>query len=617
MSTGYWYKAGPINMTMTATSGTLGGTKSYSNSTRIKLYGKGATTVASGTATLTHTATGVGAFSVTLSGAIYESSTNVSGNGTGTLNTIPRATTPTITNTSGTVITSQTIGTAIRINVSGRASTSFSHELSYSFGSASGTIGTISATAENQYYNWTPGTALGAQIPNATSGTCTITCVTKNGTATIGTTTKTITLTAPTSWVPTNTTAVAPSNTVLGSSVYPATVSGVRVTVTCAGSNSSTVAKVEVTFQNKTYSTTTISSGKATITTDACTGSGSETLTTVVTDSRGRTKSATKTITVTAYASPALSLSIFRTSTSSSTAIDETGAYMRIVLTGSVSNVGSNAVSARTLSYTVQGGSAQTLTPTISGKTISYTGNVAVANDKTCTVTATLTDTAGNTTTVTQTLPVGYKTMDFLAGGRGIAFGTSATEEGFKCAMPATFTDTLDVSENATVGGTLGVTGKTTMSTSETTGNATFDGAMNHVNGSTSMNVPDGVFDLWRAVFPTHRHGRRTSGSKTQTVDITKYRSTNGSNGVWAFMFIGASWAAADATSSLYICHGIQGGAHNECRAVYKDFYGPSISISGTTLTITYYNTDGGAFAIIPLFGKDINIDENTVTPYT
>lgn len=584
MSTGYWYKAGPINMTMTATSGTLGGTKSYSNSTRIKLYGKGATTVASGTATLTHTATGVGAFSVTLSGAIYESSTNVSGNGTGTLNTIPRATTPTITNTSGTVITSQTIGTAIRINVSGRASTSFSHELSYSFGSASGTIGTISATAENQYYNWTPGTALGAQIPNATSGTCTITCVTKNGTATIGTTTKTITLTAPTSWVPTNTTAVAPSNTVLGSSVYPATVSGVRVTVTCAGSNSSTVAKVEVTFQNKTYSTTTISSGKATITTDACTGAGSETLTTVVTDSRGRTKSATKTITVTAYASPALSLSIFRTSTSSSTAIDETGAYMRIVLTGSVSNVGSNAVSARTLSYTVQGGSAQTLTPTISGKTISYTGNVAVANDKTCTVTATLTDTAGNTTTVTQTLPVGYKTMDFLAGGRGIAFGTSSTEEGFKCAMPATFTDTLDVSGKLTAGDDLDVGGDLAVT-----------GGINANEVTAGQNTLSGVASSIASVRTRQTGNLFRVAERTKTIDLAQYASANQSSGVYLILL--RPWTVLLSSGAVYLVSYITN--NYGAATCIEPSANTSLTISGKTVTITFPDANGGMVAIL------------------
>lgn len=36
-------------------------------------------------------------------------------------------------------------------------------------------------------------------------------------------------------------------------------------------------------------------------------------------------------------------------------------------------------------------------------------------------------------------LPRAFRLMDLLAGGRGIAFGAPATEEGFLCAMPATF----------------------------------------------------------------------------------------------------------------------------------------------------------------------------------
>lgn len=46
-------------------------------------------------------------------------------------------------------------------------------------------------------------------------------------------------------------------------------------------------------------------------------------------------------------------------------------------------------------------------------------------------------------TQITQTLPQAYYTMDVFAGGHGIAFGAPATEEGFKVAMPAVFTDSV------------------------------------------------------------------------------------------------------------------------------------------------------------------------------
>lgn len=44
---------------------------------------------------------------------------------------------------------------------------------------------------------------------------------------------------------------------------------------------------------------------------------------------------------------------------------------------------------------------------------------------------------------ITQTLPQAYYTIDVYAGGHGIAFGAPATEDGFKVAMPAVFTDSV------------------------------------------------------------------------------------------------------------------------------------------------------------------------------
>lgn len=44
---------------------------------------------------------------------------------------------------------------------------------------------------------------------------------------------------------------------------------------------------------------------------------------------------------------------------------------------------------------------------------------------------------------ITQTLPQAYYTIDVYAGGHGIAFGAPATDEGFKVAMPAIFTDSV------------------------------------------------------------------------------------------------------------------------------------------------------------------------------
>jgi hypothetical protein len=92
-----------------------------------------------------------------------------------TLTTIPRASVPSITGTPN-------IGSQITINTN-RKSTNFIHTLTYTFGSLSGTIAT---NVGEKYENWTIPTSFYGQIPNATSGTMTITCTTYNGSTSVG-----------------------------------------------------------------------------------------------------------------------------------------------------------------------------------------------------------------------------------------------------------------------------------------------------------------------------------------------------------------------------------------------------------------------------------------------
>ena len=108
-----------------------------------------------------------------------------------TLTTIPRATTPTLS------ASSVNMGADITISMP-RASGSFDHTLTYKFGSATGTIGSDLATSKE----WTVPLSLASQIPNGTSGTCTITCKTYNGSTLIGTKTVSFTAKVPSSVVP-------------------------------------------------------------------------------------------------------------------------------------------------------------------------------------------------------------------------------------------------------------------------------------------------------------------------------------------------------------------------------------------------------------------------------
>ena len=124
----------------------------------------------------------------TLSGTYYgtiTASANI------TLDSIPRASSVSAAN--------MTMGSAGTISIS-RASSAFTHTLTYSFGNTSGTIATKTTATS---VSWTPALSLASQIPNATSGTCTITCTTYNGNTNIGSKTCTLTLSVPASVKPT------------------------------------------------------------------------------------------------------------------------------------------------------------------------------------------------------------------------------------------------------------------------------------------------------------------------------------------------------------------------------------------------------------------------------
>ena len=73
----------------------------------------------------------------------------------------------------------------------------------------------------------------------------------------------------------------------------------------------------------------------------------------------------------------------------------------------------------------------------------------------------------GSGTALAQTLPTAFYTIDFLAGGHGIAFGAPSTQTGFYVNMDANFLQGIDVtgdaaiSGNETVGGNAVITGTT------------------------------------------------------------------------------------------------------------------------------------------------------------
>ena len=153
----------------------INGVEVYSGGTYSNITDYQDRTFASAVLKIAHTPDGSKSFTVSgFSGWIYNSGTTYASSQTFTLPTIPRA--------SSVSCSTANIGSNATITIN-RASTSFTHTLTYSFGSLSGTIATKTSSTN---VSWTIPTTFYGQIPNSKSGTGTITCDTYSGSTLIG-----------------------------------------------------------------------------------------------------------------------------------------------------------------------------------------------------------------------------------------------------------------------------------------------------------------------------------------------------------------------------------------------------------------------------------------------
>lgn len=167
----------------------INGTTVYNTSKAISFSGANKTlTIASGTTTVGHNADGTKSVSMSCSytpgktASYYPKA--LSGSGSMSLTTIPRASSISISGGSGTKPGNGSISLSIS-----RASSSFTHTVNWSCGSSSGTVGTGLSTSAS----WAVPLSLIAQAPNSNQ-TVTFTCYTYNGGTHIGTKTCTATV---------------------------------------------------------------------------------------------------------------------------------------------------------------------------------------------------------------------------------------------------------------------------------------------------------------------------------------------------------------------------------------------------------------------------------------
>lgn len=321
--------------------------------------------------------------------------------------TIPRATTPTLE------VTTAKMGDTLAISLP-RASDTFTHNLTYSFATVSGTIGTNIATSKS----WTIPKELANSIPSATSGTLIISCATYNGDTLIGSKSVSLTLNIADDMLPTisSITTSEAGNVHLG--VFVQNYSKVKIDIVSVGAYGSTIKSISTTFDGVTYTSASVTSGIQYI-------SGEKQISVTVTDSRGKTATSTASVTILAYKPPKIS---------AFTAI-------RCDSDGNPKDNGQCALISYAYSTTALGNQNQISLKIASGETsfidqspVAYEAdtslitNAVFDTEHSYAITITVTD-EFNSNTATAILPTDITTFDILASGKGIAFGKVAETE--------------------------------------------------------------------------------------------------------------------------------------------------------------------------------------------
>ena len=232
-----------------------------------------------------------------------------------------------------------------------------------------------------------------------------------------------------------------------------------------------TITEVKLTIGNQTASI----SGNGTLSI-LLNASGTFTPVVTITDSRGQVKDyPLDDITVGTYSTPTVNFDAERTTNTG--VLDDEGAYATIVTTLTFDPI-AEAV-APSVTVTDEDGNAQTIdsitwystrngalsgvisdwSTVASGSTV-Y-GLISITGDfdtqKSYVISLTPQDSEGITgDTKTDTLQTAFYTVDFLAGGHGIAFGQPSSQDGFYCNMDANFMENvlIDLPDYQTTGTT-------------------------------------------------------------------------------------------------------------------------------------------------------------------
>ena len=384
---------------------------------------------------VTHSSDGSKSITISWSGGFGSgvSAGNQSTSKTVTLTKIARASTPT------TNPTALTLGTAFTIKTN-RASSSFTHKIHIWWGYKDKNNYTekwITNVGDSVSVTLTEAEGWASYLPNSASGVLGISCETFSGSTSLGTTQITRVMSLPASWAPTAGTVTATAAKPFGEVDYLQGYSTVTTAMSgAAASHGAAIDHYGFYDSSGEYATSTSSSA----TSGTIKNSGKQTYGVTVYDSRGRKSSASTTINVTAYTAPTVSISARRCDDTG--AYTEVGDYIKAAATCTLDTLSGSNIATVKVEYKKTSDSTWTTAGTWTGQTgesISVTTQFSASSTTSYDVRATITDAVGGNGTTQTTVGIGVATVDFLAGGKGITFGGTATEEGFVCRMAAEF----------------------------------------------------------------------------------------------------------------------------------------------------------------------------------
>ena len=374
-------------------------------------------TFASGTMEIDHESDGSKTFTVSaFSGWLYGNGDYNAPAQSFELPTIPRATVPSMG--------AATIGEEVTISLP-RASGTFTHTLTYSFGSASGTIGSALGTSAV----WRLPESLAAQIPHDPGGTGTLTCVTYSGSTLIGSKTIAFTASVPGSMKPALTpgwATVTYDNSGTKASAIRAWVQGYSKAraefddsrITCK--QGASVRGYSITYLGKTvsespYRTETMGGTAATV---RCT----------VTDSRGLSAYEDFEIAIHPYAPPAITgARLYRADGDG--AASDSGTHIAGRATANYSSIGGENAAAIRGYWKAVGGSYGSGEALSSGVTGIISGSAVISTERSYVAKLVITDSLGNTAEFEDSIPTERVAFHLKEGGNGAAFGKAAETE--------------------------------------------------------------------------------------------------------------------------------------------------------------------------------------------